>query len=493
MKKNSSILSGIRAKLLLLVMLPILLFAALSFASIWALRKQQHEADMIAQDRLPKTESILLARVHANALMRFLWTSAAISEPGVREEKLKEVEDRYVVLKKELEHFSNFHLSTEMKSDFQAVLDDGEALGSPLKEALVLLRQHDEASDKKASALIFKDMVPKINDLTKNVEKCTELLNKQVKAEVISGSEASEAGQKYVIGISLIGGLILLIYGFWTSSKLYSALSKISEAIFETQGQVKSASGELASASHQASAGSTQAASALEETVASIEELTSMVKINAENSKSASGLSLESIRSAKEGETEIRDLIESMHEISAGSKKIEEIINVIDDIAFQTNLLALNASVEAARAGEHGRGFAVVAEAVRGLSQRSASAAKDINLLIKDSVDKVDKGSSIADRSEVLLQNILSSVKKVADLNGEIATASSEQAEGISQITKAMTELDISVQQNAQASEEVAQFSEKLAHEAIVLEGSVSQLEGILKGNKEVISAKNAG
>ncbi|MDG0818141.1 methyl-accepting chemotaxis protein [Bdellovibrio svalbardensis] len=482
MEKKASVFSGIRAKLLVLVLLPIAFFAALSFVSILALHKQQHEANMIAKDRLPKTESILLIRVHANALMRFIWTSAAISDAKIREEKIKEVESRYDLLKEEVKKFSSFHLSPEMRSDFETVLKDTENIGVPLERSLALLRKNDIASDKEATSIIFSEMVPKIFDLSRNVEKGTNLLNTQVKAEIEAGDAAAEMGQNSVILLSIFGGIGLLIYGLFMSSKLYSSLSKISNSISETQGQVMEASGQLASASHQASSGSTQAASALEETVASIEELTSMVKINADNSKSASSLSLASIQSAQDGEKEIRNLIESMHDISASSKKIEEIINVIDDIAFQTNLLALNASVEAARAGEHGRGFAVVAEAVRSLSQRSASAAKDINQLIKDSVSKVDNGSSIADRSEVLLQNILTSVKKVADLNNEIAAASSEQAEGISQITKAMTELDISVQQNAQASEEVAQFSEKMAHQAGVLEGSVSQLHAILQG-----------
>jgi methyl-accepting chemotaxis protein len=196
--------------------------------------------------------------------------------------------------------------------------------------------------------------------------------------------------------------------------------------------------------------------------VASLEELSSMVQMNSDNAKQAASLSLTSREAAEKGQKEMSILIDSMSKISQSSKKIEEIIHVIDDIAFQTNLLALNAAVEAARAGEQGKGFAVVAEAVRSLAQRSASAAKDITHLIKESVNQVSDGGRLAQNSGEVLNNIVTSVKKVSDLNNEIATASSEQTAGIQQISKAMNQLDHSSQSNAASAEKVADASAEI-------------------------------
>lgn len=165
-----------------------------------------------------------------------------------------------------------------------------------------------------------------------------------------------------------------------------------------------------------------------------------------------------------------------MQDINKSSKKMEEIINVIDEIAFQTNLLALNAAVEAARAGEMGRGFAVVAEAVRSLAQRSSSAAKDISLMIKESITKIETGNRIVESSKEALGSIFNSVKEVSDLNHQISNASQEQSEGIRQISEAMNQIDSATQKNATGAQEVAVISTEVLQQSKELKGLVLQL-----------------
>lgn len=270
--------------------------------------------------------------------------------------------------------------------------------------------------------------------------------------------------------------------GFFFSGNISSRLRHIADEIMTSSEQTSQASSELTSASSQLSQGATESAASLEETVSSLEELSSMVKLNSDHAKEANSLSQRSLTSAEHGEEEIVKLIEAMGQMAKSSKKIEEIINVIDDIAFQTNLLALNAAVEAARAGEQGKGFAVVAEAVRNLAQRSAVAAKDINSLIKANVEKTVEGSEIADTSGTALKEIVTSVKKVADLNSEISAASQEQANGIEQISKAMNHLDSAIQSNASSSEEVASSAEEMSSQSVCLVDLVNELKTFVNG-----------
>lgn len=284
-----------------------------------------------------------------------------------------------------------------------------------------------------------------------------------------------------------LGFFTSMVLGYLISQSLTKALSAISGSVHLAGTETRHASTQLSTASQQLSSGSAEAAASLEETVASLEELTSMVKVNSSHAKEANSLSQKSRHSAEKGEEEIHRLISAMNEIADGSKKIENIITVIDDIAFQTNLLALNAAVEAARAGEQGKGFAVVADAVRTLAQRSASAAKDISKLIQENVSSSEKGASVAHESGTVLGEIVSNVKKVADLNNEISSASEEQSRGLEQISQAMNQLDRATQDNAASSEEVAAASEEMAGQAHHLMGMVQDLQSVIfgEGSKE--------
>ncbi|WP_423709503.1 methyl-accepting chemotaxis protein [Undibacterium sp. WLX3042] len=215
-------------------------------------------------------------------------------------------------------------------------------------------------------------------------------------------------------------------------------------------------------------------AGSLEETASSMEELTSTVKQNADNARQANQLVVSATQVAVRGGNVVKEVVTTMGSIKDSSKKIVDIISVIDGIAFQTNILALNAAVEAARAGEQGRGFAVVASEVRNLAQRSATAAKEIKQLIDDSVSKVDQGGVLVDNAGKTMDEIVKSVQHVADIMSEITAASSEQSSGIEQVNLAITQMDEMTQQNAALVEQAAAAAESMEEQAMALTQAVS-------------------
>ncbi|MDM0122613.1 methyl-accepting chemotaxis protein [Variovorax arabinosiphilus] len=266
--------------------------------------------------------------------------------------------------------------------------------------------------------------------------------------------------------------------------QLLTALKGMNDSLAKVVGEVRQGTDTMATASSQIASGNQdlssrteQQASSLEETAASMEELTSTVKQNADNARQANQLAVSASEVAVRGGSVVGQVVDTMSSINASSKKIVDIISVIDGIAFQTNILALNAAVEAARAGEQGRGFAVVASEVRSLAQRSAAAAKEIKGLIDDSVSKVEAGSHQVAEAGQTMEEIVASVRRVTDIMGEISAASHEQTQGIEQINQAITQMDQVTQQNAALVEEAAAAAGSLQEQA----GSLSQVVSVFQ------------
>ena len=257
------------------------------------------------------------------------------------------------------------------------------------------------------------------------------------------------------------------------TGQLLAALQRMQTQLVQVVANVRSgsesvatASAEIAQGNHDLSARTEQQASALEETAASMEELGSTVKQNADSARAANQLALSASTVAIQGGEVVGQVVETMKGIVDSSRKIADIISVIDGIAFQTNILALNAAVEAARAGEQGRGFAVVASEVRSLAGRSAEAAKEIKTLIGDSVERVEQGTALVDKAGSTMTEVVSSIRRVTDIMGEISAASSEQSSGVAQVGEAVTQMDQATQQNAALVEEMAAAASSLKSQA---------------------------
>ena len=284
---------------------------------------------------------------------------------------------------------------------------------------------------------------------------------------------------------TLLMVLLSAMAGFFCSRSITRPLKRLVEELTDATDHVAAASTEVSTSSQHLAEGASEQAAAIEETSSSLEEMSSMTKQNSDNAAQANHLMRNVSDRVEKANNTMDDLTSSMHEIASASEETQKIIKTIDEIAFQTNLLALNAAVEAARAGEAGAGFAVVADEVRNLALRAADAAKNTANLIEGTVKRVQEGVTLVTTTNGAFFEVRSSSASVGELVGEIAVASSEQAQGISQINKAVAEMDKVVQRNAASAEEAASASEEMSSQAMRMQSFVNDLQRIITGGKQ--------
>ena len=291
-----------------------------------------------------------------------------------------------------------------------------------------------------------------------------------------------------IVGMSL-GVVLAIVLGLLLSVGISRQLGTMAKTLGAGAAQVSTAAASIAATSQSLAEGASEQAASLEETSASLEEMSSMTKRNAENANSAKQLANQTRQAADVGAANMAEMSKAMSGIKASSDNIAKIIKTIDEIAFQTNLLALNAAVEAARAGEAGAGFAVVADEVRNLAQRSAVAAKETAAKIADSIQQSEQGVQINAKVAESLQEIVTKARQVDDLVAEIAAASGEQSQGISQVNMAASQMDSVTQRNAASAEESASASEELSSQAAALTETVGELLQLVGGHNAASSA----
>ncbi|MCC2963030.1 methyl-accepting chemotaxis protein [Massilia sp. IC2-278] len=408
------------------------------------------------------------------------------------------------------------YLGTEMAADEKALaerfaVERKAFVEGGLNPAVAAVRARDTA---RAAEIVNGDMQRLFTPMNKTVTELVELQQTSAKANY----EESQAMYRLVLAVCIAG----LVFGVLVASvlgwmlvraiviplqaavkiaggvaqgdltqqievrsndetgRLMAALKDMNDSLVEIVTRVRAGTDNIATASSEIADGNLdlssrteQQAGSLEETASSMEELTSTVKQNADNARQANMLAGSASEVAGKGGVVVAQVVQTMGAINTSAGKIVEIISVIDGIAFQTNILALNAAVEAARAGEQGRGFAVVAGEVRSLAQRSAAAAKEIKLLIDDSVDKVHHGAALVDQAGATMNEIVQSVSRVTDIMAEITAASQEQTAGIEQVNAAIAQMDQTTQQNAALVEEASAAAQSLQQEASTLARTV--------------------
>lgn len=295
----------------------------------------------------------------------------------------------------------------------------------------------------------------------------------------------------FIVILSIILIALAITIAIIITRNTNTTLNTINRNLYESVSQLIESSRQFSNSSKQLSDGTSEQASSIEEISATLEESASMISQNTENTKHASLLSNESKAASDKGNHEMQDMLSYMEEIKKSSDQIGKIIKVIDEIAFQTNILALNAAVEAARAGEAGMGFAVVAEEVRNLAQRSAQAAKDTTEIIETNIELSETGLQVSEKVGESLGEITLQAKKVNELLDEIASASQEQSQGISQINKAMTQMEKVTQRNASGSEESAAASQEMSAQALLMQETVQGLFKLINGSHDINSGTN--
>jgi methyl-accepting chemotaxis protein len=422
-------------------------------------------------------------------------------------------------------------MDTRMKNYKESMAKYGAAAVSPQEAALIaqleaawppyleaqakVFKLADDGYDAEASAAISQDALPKFRVLDDLLSQLIDV-NARLAEEADLASTAAAAQVTNItlaaiaLAVLLSGALAMAITASVTGplaqgiqvaeavaagdltvqvtsqgsdevAQLLNAMGRMKDSLVGVVSRVRTGSESVSSASIQIAEGNQDLssrtesqASALEETAASMEELSSTVRQNADNAQQANQLARTASAVAVQGGQVVSQVVDTMKGIETSSRKIADIISVIDGIAFQTNILALNAAVEAARAGEQGRGFAVVAGEVRNLAQRSASAAKEIKDLITDSVQRVSSGTALVDKAGSTMNEVVDSVKRVTDIMAEISAASKEQSDGVAQIGEAVTQMDQATQQNAALVEEMAAAASSLRAQASDLVQSVA-------------------
>ncbi|NMM38542.1 MAG: HAMP domain-containing protein [Glaciimonas sp.] len=479
----------------------LIMLASLAYVRITSLNS---EINLLVKDRYPKTVIANAIKADLNEITRNMLNVLIMTDPGQIKKELVNIEDKNKSTQSAIVTLSKIIADPRGRQHLDAITALRDKFLSVQTSFVALINQ--DAKDEAMLKLLFS-VRPLQTKYFVQLDDFITYQNNQMEQSGAQSTLAANRTAQLILILAAIASTLSVLVGFFVSRSitrplneavdvakrvadgdltstiaiktfdetgmLMQALRHMNESLLKIVGEVRSGTETIASASSQIASGNQdlssrteQQACSLQQTAASMLALTSTVRENADNAHQANQLAASASEVAAKGGAVVAQVIGTMASINESSRKIVDIISVIDGIAFQTNILALNAAVEAARAGEQGRGFAVVASEVRNLAQRSAAAAKEIKLLIGDSVEKVEAGSKLVRQAGSTMDDVVASVARVTDIMAQITAASQEQSSGIEQVNRAISQMDEVTQQNAALVEEAAASAESMQNQA---------------------------
>lgn len=479
-------------RLSLIVGVKILLVFGSSVVALWCVSRLANtlsEAQVSSNSLRNHLEGDMMHDALRADVLSALYLSSSVDGNlvGNREEIESDLKDHVARFRETLENNRKLPLGTDIKRQLEEV---APALDAYIRSSEEIV--HAAFEDHKKGVVLYPDFSASFSALEERLESLSEVIEKHAEEATTHSLEIVPEAKFWlflVLGVSVIVGITSLVV---LQRSVIRVLGSMIKELGVASVQMLSSANQVSSSAYALAQGATEQAASLEESAASLEEVSSVSKLNAENSSEANKLAERVREAAKEGSASMGAMVEAIHAMKKSADETDQIVKLIDEIAFQTNLLALNAAVEAARAGDAGKGFAVVAEEVRSLAQRSANAAKESAQKIRQVNDIATNGVLVSEKVAKSLDQINEHTKKSADVMKEIASSSQEQNTGLCHVNLAVSELDKVTQQNSAAAEESSAASEELNAQAQTLDSVVNQLSRLVYGVNKVASTSKA-